>query len=355
MTMVALIVSLFANAQKKELPTCIRFSRFTAPAFTGTQATNESALPLGSSRMVQTRTMHLSESNLKKMLDAKLKNSQRADLRDSVLQPIPTPRKYLVLSSAIALSAGSLIALNELWYKDYPRSSFHFFNDDSEWLQMDKAGHAMTTYSIGRLGYDILKWSGYDSKQATLTSAITGLAYLSAIEVLDGKSAAWGFSVGDMIANCLGTSAFLSQQLLWHDQRIVLKYSYHSSPFAKMNPSQLGRNFQQRILKDYNAQTYWSSINVHSFLASDAAFPKWINVAFGYGATGMIRAKNDVRDVNNFQRMREFYFSFDADLSRVRWPKKWMRITAKVISLIKIPSPTIRVQENGSVKVIALY
>ena len=125
--------------------------------------------------------------------------------------------------------------------------------------------------------------------------------------------------------------------------------------FAEVNPALLGRNFQQRIIKDYNAQTYWASFNINRFLASDAAFPRWLNVAIGYGATKMTTAKNVVDDVNNFQREREFYFSFDADLERVRWKKKWMQRTAKVLSFIKIPGPTLEIRESGKMKLHGLF
>jgi hypothetical protein len=121
------------------------------------------------------------------------------------------------------------------------------------------------------------------------------------------------------------------------------------------NSDQLGRNFQQRLLKDYNGQTYWSSYNISSFLPSDAAFPKWMNIAIGYGATEMTSAKNIVNSVNNFQRTREFYLSFDADLNQIKWPRKWMKTTARILSFIKIPAPTFEMRSDGKVKMHALF
>ena len=264
-------------------------------------------------------------------------------------------RKQIAISSEIGIASGSILGLNELWYKDYPRSRFHFFNDNSEWLQMDKVGHVASSYLLGSYSYDLLKWAGVKESRALWLGGSSGLLYLTAIEMLDAKSSQWGFSWGDQCANILGTSLFIAQQKFWNEQRITLKFSYSNSGVAKFNEAQLGRNFQQRLFKDYNAQTYWMSCNVHSFLASDAAFPRWLNVAIGYGASQMISAKTNTFDVNNFQRTREFYFSFDADLNRIRWPKKWMRTTARILSFIKIPAPTIRVQSDGSVKLFALF
>lgn len=264
-------------------------------------------------------------------------------------------RKVATITTLSSLAAGSLIGLNELWYKDYPRSSFQFINDNDQWLQMDKVGHAMTSYHLGKIGYESMQWSGFNENTSIYLGGSIGLIYLTGIEFLDGHSAQWGFSWGDQLANFLGTSSFIAQQKIWKEQRINLKFSYSNTPLAMLNPDQLGRNFQQRVLKDYNGQTYWASINVSSFLASDAAFPRWMNVAFGYGAYGMTSAKNVVNDVNNFQRTREFYLSFDADLNRVRWPRKWMKITAQILSFIKLPSPALKMQSDGKVKLYALH
>ena len=45
----------------------------------------------------------------------------------------------------------STIGFYQLWYKDYEQSSFHFFNDNPQWLQMDKFGHAYSTYTLTKL------------------------------------------------------------------------------------------------------------------------------------------------------------------------------------------------------------
>lgn len=251
--------------------------------------------------------------------------------------------------------SGSYIGLNELWYKNQPRSKFHFFNDNHEWLQMDKAGHAFSSYSIAYTMSNAYQWAGYSKSKSTYIGSGIAMAYLSSIETLDGRSASWGFSWGDIIANSLGSCIYLGQELIWKEQRIMLKFSYTSTPFASMHPDALGHNFQQRLMKDYNGQTYWSSINIHSFLASGADFPRWLNVAIGYGATQMLGSKINVSSVNNFQPTREFYVSFDADLRRIRWKKKWMQRTAQILSFIKIPCPTFEIRNDGKMKFHGLF
>lgn len=264
-------------------------------------------------------------------------------------------RKKVVTGSTLSAIGGSYVILNELWYKDYPRSSFHSFNDNNEWLQMDKAGHAFSAYTLSSIATNAYSWCGIEKKKSALYGSGIGFLYLGCVELLDARSSQWGFSWGDVVANTSGSLLYLSQELFWKEQRVILKFSYSPTTFAMLNPDALGHNFQQRILKDYNGQTYWSSFNVHSFLASDAAFPRWLNIALGYGGTKMISAKMNEVDVNNFQHTREFYISFDADLNRVRWKKKWMRTTARILSFIKIPSPTFEIRSDGKMKMHGLF
>ena len=44
-------------------------------------------------------------------------------------------KNILLISEGVAYTA-TLIGLNFLWYKDYPRSNFHFIDDNEEWLQI---------------------------------------------------------------------------------------------------------------------------------------------------------------------------------------------------------------------------
>jgi len=216
-------------------------------------------------------------------------------------------RQAIAWSSCVAATGISYTMLNELWYKNFPKAKLHSFNDNREWLQVDKVGHSFTSYMLAKQLSDFHSWA-QPSASDNWRGISTSLLYMTSIEILDGRSKQWGFSWGDMIANTSGIFVYAAQEYFWKEQRIALKFSYTPSPYAAMNESTLGRNFQQRILKDYNAQTYWASFNIHRFLASGAGFPTWLNVAIGYGATKMTSANFIVDDVNNFQREREFYF-----------------------------------------------
>lgn len=267
--------------------------------------------------------------------------------------PFNKKRLAIVVSSEAALYAGSLVGLNELWYKDYPRSSFHFFDDSQEWLLMDKVGHVTTSYYVGRVGIGFMKWSGVSRKKAIWYGGMLGSLYQTTIEVLDGYSAEWGFSVGDFAANTAGSLLCIGQELAWDDQRIVLKYSFRQSEYSKYRPEILGSNLQENILKDYNGQTYWLSVNPYSFMNEGSKFPKWLNIAIGYGADGMTGGDFNPPYINkegtqlHFDRYRQFYLSLDVDLTRIKTKSKFLKTVFYSIGFIKIPAPALEFNKNG--------
>ncbi len=267
--------------------------------------------------------------------------------------PYKPKRLALIASSEAVLYAGSMIGLNELWYKNYPRSSFHFFDDSNEWLQMDKIGHTTTSYYIGRIGIQSLKWCGVQRKRAIWYGGMLGSLYQSTIEILDGYSTEWGFSITDFAANTAGSLLVIGQELAWDEQRITLKFSFQKSEFAPYRPNLLGKNIQENILKDYNGQTYWLSVNLSSFMHPDTKFPKWLNVAVGYGGNGMTGGNYNPPYVDEngnqiyFDRYRQFYVSLDADLTRIKTKSKILKTLFNTFGFIKIPAPALEFNKNG--------
>jgi hypothetical protein len=245
------------------------------------------------------------------------------------------------------------------WYKDYPRSSFHFFNDNVEWEQMDKYAHIFDAYSVARPLYNSYRWAGYDEKKATLHAA--GIAYIfqTTIEIFDGFSAEWGFSSGDVFANTAGVGLFAAQQLIWHEQRIILKYSFHHTEYSKYRPQLLGNNILENMLKDYNGQTYWITINPKSFFKR-SKIPAWLNLALGIGAEGMTGGKfnpltAEGKLIPQFRRYRQYYLSVDIDLSEIKTKSELLKGIFKVINIIHLPSPAIEFNNGKKSKFHPLY
>ena len=267
----------------------------------------------------------------------------------------------IVMGTEAALYAGSMSGLYFLWYAGYEQSSFHLLNDNAEWLQMDKAGHATSAYHVGLIGYEALRLAGLDEKKSLLYGAPFGFIFLSTVEIFDGLSAGWGFSWGDMAANALGAGLFMGQQALWHEQRIAMKYSYHNTQFPQYRPNLLGSNLPERMLKDYNGQTIWLSFNLKSlFWDKESTFPSWINLALGYSAEGMTGGFSNVNQYNGqaipeFTRTRQFILSPDIDLTRIPVENKFLKTTLKVLSFIKIPMPALMLDSQGNFSAYWLY
>ena len=102
---------------------------------------------------------------------------------------IPNAKRIKTLNYSIAGMYGlSMTWLYSQWYDNYPRSAFHFFNDNSEWQQMDKFGHFWTAYNISKPLMHCYRWGGYDEKKSTLYGAGISFLFLTTIEVFDGFS-----------------------------------------------------------------------------------------------------------------------------------------------------------------------
>jgi len=260
-------------------------------------------------------------------------------------------RRNTVVYSTAALGTVTLVGLNEMWYKNYPRSSFHFINDNSNWLQMDKFGHALNAYYIGSLGMKSFRWAGIDEKKTVWIGGSMGLIFLTTVEVLDGFSEQWGASMGDVVANMSGAALLIGQELLWNEQRVEMKFSHHPTKYAAQNPAQLGSNAVESIIKDYNGQTFWFSLNPWSF-AKDSSFPKWLSVSLGYGGGGMLKPSESL---TGDDRYRKYLLSLDLKLSNIDTRSKFWNSFFDVINIIKVPFPALEYNSNGDLKFHYLY
>jgi hypothetical protein len=315
-----------------------------------------------------TSTHSSSSINLKKYYDPAL--ILQGSLNDPVgLAPKQKKTRQLIIGAAnFAGYGGSLLVLNQAWYANYPRSSFHTFNDDGEWLQMDKVGHGWTAYNTGRASAALWRWAGLSQKKAALVGGLSGAGYLTIIEFLDGHSSQWGWSWGDMIANISGSGMFIAQELGWKEQRIQYKFSFHRKHYGEAMldaraDDLFGSSWYERMLKDYNAQTYWLSVNLHSFL-KQSHLPAWLNVAVGYGADGMYggftnRATDEngtvIFDRRDILRVRQFYIAPDIDFTKIKTNKKWLRTVFFALNAFKCPAPALMLDGKGKLTAYALY
>lgn len=265
-------------------------------------------------------------------------------------------RRTAVYVSEAVIGAAVLVGLNEAWYSQYERSSFHSLNDNSQWMQMDKFGHMFSSYYIGKMGMDALAWAGETKKNQLIYGATLGFVFLTTIEVLDGFSEEWGFSTGDVMANAVGTGLLIGQELLWDEQRIQMKFSFQTTAYAENDPDKLGSTTLEQILKDYNGQTYWLSVNLWSFF-KESKLPKWLNVSLGYGANGLPEGSYDYSTMppEPVESYRQFFTSVDVDLTKIKTNSDFLKTVFNVFNFVKIPAPTLEYRSNGEFKFHFLY
>jgi hypothetical protein len=225
---------------------------------------------------------------------------------------------------------------------------------------MDKAGHAWSSYQISNHTSKIWQWAGMEKKKALIIGGVSGMAYLSIIEILDGYSDIWGFSIPDIMANTAGAGIYAAQELSWNEQRITIKLSYspyHYGTLSNRANDLFGSGDAEKVLKDYNGQTYWASVNIKSFFP-DSHFPSWFNIALGYGARTMLggyentwtTASGITINRTDVPRYKRLLLSADIDLTRIKTKNKMLKTVFSLVNVLKIPAPTVEWNGMGKLR-----
>ncbi len=270
------------------------------------------------------------------------------------------PRLYTALGAQATVLFGGMAWLNYVWYKDRERQGFDFYNTDGkEYLQIDKLGHGFGAYQESLIAYQSLRWAGVKKKTALLIGAPMGFILQAPIEVFDAMYDGYGFSKNDMIANFTGSSLFALQEIFWNEQIIKPKFSFSPSPYRKFHPGKLGETPAQSFFLDYNSHTYWLSFPAQKVLFTEKV-PNWLNFAVGYSANGMIGEFENATTYNGnpipeFERYRQFLFSVDVDLTKIKSRYAGVRTLLDALNRIKIPAPTLEINRVDGVRLHGLY
>ena len=261
---------------------------------------------------------------------------------------VQTKSMYAPVIIQSAVYATGTFYLTQIWYAGHRRVSFHFYNDNAGWMQVDKVSHAFISYHVNDISYLIFKSYKYGKKQSLLYSGITTTVFQTTIEVLDGIYEGFGFSWGDMIANTAGIAMFTTQQALWNEQRVILKFSYSPESIADIKPGYENNNQVARIFTDYNGQTYWASLNLKMFF-KQSNLPEWLSFAIGYGANGMLKEFENPSYLPYYERYRQFYLSADLDLVALfKTQRKGVKILLRFINTFKFPMPAVEINKFGT-------
>jgi len=292
-----------------------------------------------------------------------------------VADTLQKPRLTTLVAASTFTYIGTTLAFNELWYKAYPRVKFHLKDDWILWEQVDKYGHAFSAYQSAKMGYNVFEWTGISDKKAVFTGTGISIALMNTLEIMDGFSKGWGFSLYDAGFNTFGTSLFTSQQLVWKEQRISLKWSstkpkYATTPIATNDPTffgsqqyaaegHYGKYFWEYAFKDYNAMTIWASISPASFLREreKKSILRSLCLSIGFGGENIYGAAyNNYHDKEGritsigLPRYKQFYLSIDLNTEMIPTKSKVLRTVFKAINFIKIPAPAIEFNTLGQYK-----
>lgn len=310
---------------------------------------------------------------------------QRKQPKFLSLEPADTLHKtrfWTTLGAGTGIYTGTMIGLYNAWYKDYPLGKFHFFNDNCEWMQMDKMGHWLMSYNEARWVWMGANWVGMKPKTAAWVGFAGGQLVQTSFEIFDGFSEQWGFSLGDVAFNTLGSGLFLAQELGWREQRISMKMSARQAKYSKEKIFAVNDPFQNEFitlqqradalygtspvdlfLKNYNTLAVWASFNVRSLAGEGRLtwFPRWLNVAVGMGADNIFEgfgygwdAEKDCENCPRFEldpakypRTRQFFFSLDIDPTRLKVKNRFLRTVLSAASIFKFPAPTLEFDSRG--------
>lgn len=268
-------------------------------------------------------------------------------------------RKKLVTYGSVGLYAANLGGLYALWYKDViDTTRFQFFDDSGDWLQMDKFRHLAGGQYLSLQSIYALRWAGVKDKKAIWWGGVIGWTMMTPVEIYDGFDSESGFSLSDLAFNTIGSLSAVLQELYFRDQILLWKYSYNDSGIAHYRPELLGETLPQKMFRDLNGQTYWLSINIKKTTRLNV--PPWLNIAIGHSADGLLGGSSnpefndDGLKLPELNRVREWYVSFDVDLSKIKTNSKLLKTALNFLNVIKIPAPAIEVKD-GDVRFIPIY
>lgn len=269
-------------------------------------------------------------------------------------------RVRIIAGANIVGYSAAMVGLYHAWYKNYPQSSFHFYNDINEWKGIDKIGHVYSAYAESKASMELWRWTGISRKKRIWIGGMSGAMYQTAIEVLDGFSDEWGWSWGDFAANIAGSGLLVAQELAWDEQRIQMKWSFnrkrYDDPQLNERSDELfGKGLAERILKDYNGQTYWLSTSLKPFFPN-SKIPAWLQISVGTGAEGMFGGFENIRkddaglvtfNRQDIARRRQWYLAPDVDLTKIKTNRKGIKVALQILNIIKFPTPSLAYSAGG--------
>ena len=241
-----------------------------------------------------------------------------------------------VASVALAsYGAAYIFVFAEGWW-DNDSSHFHFENDFDYALNLDKFGHFAAGVILGESFYEGYRWAGIPEFRSYLFAGLSAMATHIAIDVKDGFSPAWGFSIFDVLSGTLGGFLPMAERYVPIFKYVDLKWSYWINSTAYYDKN--NHRGEAVFTDDYINQTFWASFKPYRLLPAPVQkyYPSWLAFAAGLSIDeAMIKDKNHAH--------REVYLALDYDLEAFRPQSRWARTLIKYLNYFKLPAPAIQV------------
>jgi hypothetical protein len=171
----------------------------------------------------------------------------------------------------------------------------------------DKLGHAFFTYTGGRMltrGFEAL---GNDNGRSRRLAMWTSLAVMGGVEVVDGFSNEFRFSVEDVVSNAAGAVfAFLMERDPRLDALLDFRLLYRRSDDAK-------RVGEQDPISDYSGQTFLMALKADGVpRLREVPLLRYLELQVGYNTRGY--EPNDGVKIDPHRRV---YYGVGVNLSRL--------------------------------------
>jgi hypothetical protein len=240
--------------------------------------------------------------------------------------------RFAIVTGALGatITAIHLYQMNA-WWKD-ERGPFHFVDDNTYALNVDKAGHFLGGAVCSYVAIRSLEWSGFSHTASVFTGGALGALFELYIEFEDGFATNWGFSPGDAYGDILGAAWTVGQETVPYMENFQPKFSYWPSKAMREG------NTNRIAMDDYDGQTAWMGVHVYGLLpcAWRRYWPSWLGFAVGVSVRGV--------DGPQESKQRNILIALDYDLTKIIPTDTWLLSSlARWMNFVHLPAPAIRI------------
>jgi hypothetical protein len=254
-------------------------------------------------------------------------------------------RLALVCGAAASTLGASYIYLRNSWWKD-DQIAFHFDGgpDLKYAVNLDKAAHFYGGLIAADLFYGALRWSNLSETAAIWTGVGLGAFVQIAIEMKDGYSPTWGFSVYDVGSGIAGSLFHAGQRSIPFMRNFDVKFSYaqHSDRYFHYLKTDGNGTWND----DYVNQTYWLSCKVNNFLPKriEPYWPDWLALAVGVGVDETLTGYDPSPSYPSGKGNIELYLALDYDVTKILpFNSQVWEAVKHYLNYFKFPAPALRV------------